>query len=156
MSTATATDKLKLTITRTIAAPRELAFSCWTQQKHLARWGGAPDHMTAEVEEKNIRTGGRYRVRLRHEDGNVYTVQGKYLEVVRPERLVFTHCWVGDDGKPGEEMLVTITFDEVDGKTKMTLRQEGFTSAGSRDGHREGWSSQMDRFAAYVTERATR
>ena len=154
MSTATVADKLKLTIKRTINAPRELVFACWTQQKHLARWGGAPEHMTAEVEEKNIRTGGRYRVRLVHEDGSAFTVQGRYLEVVRPERLVFTHAWVGADDRPGDEMHVTITFVESGGRTTMTLVQEGFTSAGSRDGHKQGWGSQIDRFVAYVISHA--
>jgi hypothetical protein len=32
----------------------------------------------------------------------------------------------------------------------MTLHQEGFTSAASRDGHAEGWGSQLDRFVEYV------
>lgn len=139
-----------LTITRTLNAPRELVFACWTQTKHLARWGGAPEGMTAEVAIKEIRTGGRYRVTLHHENGDSFTVQGKYLEVVKPERLVFTHSWVGDDDRPGPEMLVTITFSEVDGRTKMTLKQEGFSSVESRDGHKLGWISQMDRFATYV------
>ncbi|HRH38624.1 MAG TPA: SRPBCC domain-containing protein [Flavobacteriales bacterium] len=139
-----------LTITRTIDAPRELVFACWTETEHLARWGGAPADMTAEVEIKEIRTGGRYRVHLRHTNGDSFTVQGKYLEVIKPERLVFTHAWIGDDGTPGKEMLVTITFADADGGTKMMLRQEGFTSADSRDGHKLGWSSQLDRFITYV------
>ena len=155
MSTATKKPKTKstltLNITRIIAAPRELVFACWTQAKHLARWGGAPEGMTANAELKQIRTGGRYLVHLEHENGDRFSVQGKYLEVIKPERLVFTHAWVGDDGIPGPEMLITITFTEKNGKTRMTLRQEGFTSAASRDGHRAGWTSQIERFATYVT-----
>ncbi|HMC96471.1 MAG TPA: SRPBCC domain-containing protein [Flavobacteriales bacterium] len=150
MNTAANTKKLELTITRTIDAPRELVFACWTRAEHLARWGGAPAGMTAEAETKEIRTGGRYKVHLRHENGDSFTVQGEYVEVTRPERLVFTHAWIGADGEPGQEMLVTITFTEQRGRTKMTLRQQGFTSASSRDGHKEGWSSQIDRFTAYV------
>lgn len=147
---ATLTRPITLTITRTIDAPRALVFACWTQAKHLARWGGAPADMSAEVEIKEIRTGGRYKVHLHHLNGDTFSVQGKYLEVVRPERLVFTHAWLGHDGKPGKEMLVTITFADVDGRTRMTLKQQGFGSAGSRDGHKLGWSSQLDRFITYV------
>jgi uncharacterized protein YndB with AHSA1/START domain len=158
MSTTTKKPKTKaalaLNITRTIAAPRELVFACWTQTKHLARWGGAPAHMTARAELKQIRNGGRYLVHLVHENGDRFSVQGKYLEVVKPARLVFTHAWLGEDGKPGPEMLVTITFAEAGDKTRMTLRQEGFTSAGSRDGHRTGWTSQIERFATYVAATA--
>lgn len=141
---------LALTITRTLSAPRELVFACWTHSRHLARWGGAPEGMTAEVERKEIRPGGRYKVRLVRENGEHFTVQGKYLEVIKPERLVFTHAWVDDDGQAGPEMLVTIMFAEIGDRTKMTLRQEGFTSADSRDGHKLGWGSQLDRFATYV------
>ena len=106
--------------------------------------------MTANVEVKRIRTGGRYLVHLERENGDRFSVQGNYLEVVKPERLVFTHAWLSEDGTPGPEMLVTIVFTEVNGRTRMSLRQEGFTSAGSRDGHREGWTSQIERFATYV------
>ncbi len=154
MSTTTVGKPLALTLTRTLNAPRALVFACWTQARHLARWGGAPEGMSAEVEIKEIRTGGRYRVHLHHENGDRFTVQGRYLEVIKPERLVFTHAWVGADGKPGPEMLVTITFSDADGRTRMSLRQEGFTTAGSRDGHKQGWSSQLDRFVTYVNSMA--
>ncbi|MFZ1686452.1 MAG: SRPBCC domain-containing protein [Flavobacteriales bacterium] len=151
MTTAVANNKLKLTITRNIAAPRELVFACWTESKHLARWGGAPKGMAAKAEVKEIRTGGRYLVHLLHENGDTFSVQGRYLEVVKPERLVFTHTWLDENGAPGQEMLVTITFEEVGNGTRMNLTQTGFTSAGSRDGHREGWSSQIERFAEYLS-----
>ncbi|MBP7513471.1 MAG: SRPBCC domain-containing protein [Flavobacteriales bacterium] len=150
MTTTPTRKRLVLMITRTLNAPRDLVFACWTRTEHLARWGGAPEGMTAEAEIKEIRTGGRYKVRLARETGEHFTVQGKYLDVIEPERLVFTHAWLDADGMPGPEMLVTITFAEEDGRTRMTLRQEGFTSADSRDGHKLGWSSQLDRFATYV------
>ena len=143
-------EALKLVITRTFDAPQELVFDCWTQDKHLARWSGAPEGMTAVMETKQVRKGGSYKVHLDRENGERFTVAGKYLEVVRPEKLVFTHAWLDEAGDPGEEMLVTITFSTVGRKTRMTLTQVGFRSAASRDGHRSGWSSQMDRFKTYV------
>ena len=139
---------------KTISAPRELVFACWTQSKHLARWGGAPAHMTATAELKQIRTGGRYLVHLAHENGDRFSAQGKYLEGVKPERLVFTHAWLGADGTQGPEMLVTITFTEAGNKTRMSLRQEGFASTASCNGHREGWTSQIERFATYTAATA--
>lgn len=141
---------LKLEITRTFDAPRELVFDCWTQNKHLARWGGAPEGMIAVMETKQVRKGGSYLVHLDRENGERFSVAGKYLEVLRPEKLVFTHAWLDEADQPGPEMLVTITFATVGRMTRMTLTQVGFTSAASRDGHHGGWSSQMDRFKKYV------
>ena len=147
---STSTKPLALTITRTVKAPRDLVFACWTEDEHLARWQGAPKGMTAAVDKKEIRPGGEYRIRLLEANGTEHRVQGRYLEVVRPERLVFTHAWLDADGHPGHETMVTITFTEADGRTTMTLHQEGFMSSASRDGHAEGWGSQMDRFITYV------
>lgn len=146
----TLTRPLTLTLTRTLDAPRELVFDCWTDSEHLARWQGAPKGMTASVDKKEIRTEGEYRIRLTEANGTEHQVQGRYVEVTRPERLVFTHAWLGTDGKPGHETLVTITFTEANGRTTMTLHQEGFTSVDARDGHALGWGSQMDRFVEYV------
>ena len=49
-------------------------------------------------------------------------------------------------------MLVTVTFTERGHQTEVTLRQTGFPTAASRDGHSVGWSSAMERFAEYLKE----
>ena len=69
---------------------------------------------------------------------------GLFREVVKPERLVFTFKW-DEEGERGEENLVTITFAEEGGKTRMTFRQTPFISLDERDGHTDGWSSTFDR-----------
>jgi uncharacterized protein YndB with AHSA1/START domain len=143
-------EPITLAITRTLNAPIALVWECWTQARHLARWGGAPEQMTAVAEHEQIRKGGQYRVHLDHENGDRFTVVGRYLEVDKPVKLVFTHAWLGANGVPGPEMLVILTFKEVDGRTRMTLRQKGFESTRSRDGHKQGWGSQLDRFMVYV------
>jgi uncharacterized protein YndB with AHSA1/START domain len=47
---------------------------------------------------------------------------------------------------------VTITLTERGGKTELTLRQTGFASVESRDGHKEGWTSTFDRLAEYLAK----
>lgn len=79
-------------------------------------------------------------------------MQGVYREIVEPERLVFTHAWEDKDGKPKHETLVTITFAEHDGKTKLTFHQAIFESIESRDSHGEGWSESLDRLEEYLAE----
>ena len=47
---------------------------------------------------------------------------------------MFTHAWEDQQGKPGHETLVTVTFAEHGGKTKLTFHQAVFDSVTSRDG----------------------
>ena len=47
---------------------------------------------------------------------------------------------------------MTVTFEEQDGRTRMTMRHDGLLSDEERDGHRDGWSSSFDRLGAYVAE----
>ena len=123
-----------LAITRLFDAPRPLVFAAWTESEHLERWQNAPLGFTVTTHESDIRTGGGFRICMRSQDGKEHWLQGKYLEVIAPERLVFTHAWLNAEGKPGPETLVTITFTDRGSQTELTLRQAGFTSVEARDG----------------------
>jgi uncharacterized protein YndB with AHSA1/START domain len=142
----------ELVMTHVFHAPRPLVFAAWTERQHLERWQGAPEGMTVTTEEADVRPGGTFRICMRSPDGEEHWLQGVYREVVPPERLVFTHAWLDAEKRPGTETLVTITFTERGGTTELTLRQTGFASGASRDGHREGWASTFRRLSAYLTE----
>ena len=138
-------------MTRTFDAPRELVFDAFTQREHLERWQGAPMGMTVTVEKSDIRPRGAYRLCMHGPDGTDYWLEGVYIEVVRPERLVYTHCWLDEHMKPKRETLVTLTFAARGGKTELTLRQTGLATVASREGHRGGWGSTFDRLTQYLT-----
>lgn len=140
----------ELVLTRYFAAPPALVFQCWTNPEHLKHWQGAPRGFTVTTKESDIRPGGKFRICMRSPEGVDHWLQGSYRDVVAPERLVFTHCWLNPDGKPGQETLVTITFTERQGQTELTLRQTGFKSVEARDGHEIGWSSALDVLAEYT------
>ena len=74
---------------------------------------------------------------------------GTYREIVAHKLLVMTHAWE-ENGKPGPETLVTVRFEDLRGRTKVTLEQTGFTSEASRDGHRGGWSESLDKLAEHL------
>lgn len=144
--------QIELVITRVFDAPRSLVFKAWTEPDHLERWQGAPQGFTITTHEVDFRPGGAYRLCMRSPEGIDHWLQGVYREIVAPERLVFTHAWLDARGKPAAETLVTITFTERGGKTELTLRQTGFESVQSRDGHNVGWNSQFDRLAQYLAK----
>jgi len=144
----------ELVITRVFDAPRDLVFECWTKAEHLQHWQGAPRGFTVTANEADIRPGGFFRICMRSPEGVDHWLEGGYREIVSPERLVLTHSWLDPDQKPLSQTLLTITLAERDGKTELTLRQTGFTSVESRDGHRYGWSSALDVLQDYLADAA--
>ena len=139
-----------LVITRVFDAPRELIWKLWTDPAHAKHWMG-PRGFTAIHFEQDPRPGGAWRGCLRQDDGSRELWQGgTFREIVEPERLVYTFAWDREDGSRGHESLVTITFAEQGGKTKMRFHQAEFESVGQRDGHQGGWNSSFDRLAEYA------
>jgi uncharacterized protein YndB with AHSA1/START domain len=138
-----------LTIERIFDAPRELVFRAWTDPTHLVRWLG-PQGFTGTVIRMEVRPGGTYRFHMRSAQGVKYWQQGVYREVVEPARFVRTSVWADANGNPtGPETLMTVTFEELGGKTKLTFQQT-FESAAARDAHRSGTASALDRLADYL------
>jgi uncharacterized protein YndB with AHSA1/START domain len=138
-----------LTLTRTFDAPRALVFRAWTEPEHLRRWC-APHGFTIPASDGDLRPGGVWRATMRAPDGTEHRLVGRYVEIAPPERLAFTHAWLDENGRPGQETVVTVTLEDRNGGTFLTLTQTGFASAASRDGHRGGWSETLDRLGEHL------
>lgn len=82
-------------LTRVFDAPREVVFKVWTDPKHVAEWWG-PRGFQTTIHEMDVRPGGRWRYAMRGPDGNDYPFDGVFVEVVKPERLVFDGAILGD------------------------------------------------------------
>src|SRR3954468_13690911 len=146
MSTTTAAPRpasaCELVISRIINAPRERVFKAWTQQ--LPQWWG-PHGMTTPFCEIDLRPGGVLRTVMRAPDGTEYPTQGVFLEVVAPERIVFTDAF-GPGWVPAADIFFTAitTFEQAGaGKTNYTARALHWTME-NRDKHEQmgfhqGW-----------------
>jgi uncharacterized protein YndB with AHSA1/START domain len=139
----------ELVIRRVFDAPRTLVFRAWTQPEHLARWWG-PKGFTLVAYEIDVRPGGGWYRRMRSPEGAEYVKRGVYREIVPPERLVFTYVNEDSDGSLGLETVVTVTFEDLGERTRLTLHHTGFDSIPSRDGHEGGWNSALARFVEYL------
>lgn len=151
-SAATEPDERVLVITRVFDAPRERVFEAWTEPKQLAHWA-APLGFTIMDSGGELRPGGAWYCRMRSPDGVDHRNGGIYRDIVAPARLAYTFAWEDATGQRGHETLVTITFAEEDGKTRVTFRQGEFESQASRDGHHGGWSESFERLTAFLATR---
>jgi glutathione S-transferase len=134
------TDTLSLQITTHVMAPRSKVYAAFVTPEILAKWF-APETRVAVPEQLDVRPGGRYRISMAGEDDKPVAV-GEYKEVVEGAKLVFTWGW---DGDPSQPTLVTVSFSDKDGGTEVVLTHERFATAETRDHHRMGWQSIMDK-----------
>lgn len=155
MSTA----KNELIITRIFDVPRKLVWNAWANPEHLKRWWG-PKDFTAPICKTDFRVGGKYHWCMRSPEGRDYWSTGAFKEIVPPERIVFTDCFsdekgnivhASEHGLPGEnwpmEMLVTVTFEDLGGKTKMTVHHIGHPAGEVSEMASAGWNQSLDRLA---------
>ncbi len=76
--------------TRVFDAPRERVFQAWTDPEHLARWWG-PKGFTNTFHEFDPRPGGVWGFVMHGPDGVDYKNRSVFVEIVKPERIVFDH-----------------------------------------------------------------
>ena len=154
-SSAAEQARQELILTRILGAPRSLVFRAWTDPKHLVRWWG-PRGFSNPVCELDVRPGGLIRIDMRGPDGTIYPMKGVFHEIVEARRLVFTSTALEDaTGKPLFEILNTISFDDYNGLTKLTLHARLVTRdfpltpqvAAALSGMEQGWSESLYRLA---------
>jgi len=144
----------EIVMTCVFDAPRELVFRAWTDPKDIDRWWG-PDGFTTTTNEMDVRPGGVWRFVMHGPDGVDYPNRIVYEEIVRPERLVYTHDSDQDDDPA--RFQVTVTFAEAVGKTHLTVRMT-FASAAERDRvvrefrAIEGGQQTLERLAQYLAK----
>lgn len=123
-----------------IRARRETVFRYFTDSERFAAWWGAGSTVDA-------RPGGALRIRY----PNGVLASGQMIEVVPPERVVFTYGY-DDPAKalpPGGSRVI-ITLQTQDEGTLLRLRHE-LPDALLRDEHVAGWRYQLAVFANVVT-----
>lgn len=156
--------KRDLVITRIFDAPRELVWKAWTEAEMVMRWHG-PKIFTCPSAKIDFRVGGKFLFCMRSDSGPEIWRKGLwstgiYKEIVPLEKIVCTDSFADEKGNvvPATyydmgsnipmEMLLTVTFEEVDGnRTKMTLIHSGLPDEENLEGADQGWNESLDKLA---------
>jgi uncharacterized protein YndB with AHSA1/START domain len=100
---------------------------------------------------------------MRSPEGREFWSTGVYREIVEPTHLVYTDSFADEKGNvvpashygmEGDwplELLVTVTFEEVGGKTRMTLRHAGIPAGKMKELCEIGWNESFDKLSEYLT-----
>ena len=119
-----------------------VAFDAWTVSTNLVEW--LPHWVEMQVAE-----GQKFSMGW---DGYEGVWTGTYLEVDRPERLVFT--WVAPEGvfpSGSYETIVTLTFEEVEeGRTSLLLEHSGFREPAEFESQLQAWRGYMFALRAHL------
>ncbi len=120
----------QILITREFDAPRHLVYRAWTTPDLVKRWwsGNRGETTIAEID---LRVGGSWRYVMVTDGGFEVAFRGEYREVVPNERIVATEVY---EGMPEGEAMNTVTFDEAEGRTTLTVLVQ-HASKEARDAH---------------------
>ena len=155
----------ELTIIKIFDVPREIVWKAWTDPERFMRWWG-PKGFTSPVCKIDLRVGGGYLNCMRSPEGQDFWSKGVFREIVAPERLTMTDSFADEHGNmvPAThyglsldfplEMLITVTLENLEGKTKLTLKHSGIDgiNATDRRNMQQGWDQSLDKLAAYVVK----
>jgi uncharacterized protein YndB with AHSA1/START domain len=123
-----------------IEARPSTVFSFFTDSSRWARWWGAGSTIDA-------RPGGR--LLIHHPNG--VEVSGEVLEIVAPDRLIFTYGYVSGGPIPENGSRVTIRLEPVANGTRLHLTHE-FADDTPREHHVQGWRYQLALFANVIAD----
>ena len=143
-------------IERSFNAPVEKVWELWTDANTIKKWWG-PKNYTAPAIKNDFRTYGSFLFSMQAPDGKISWNSGKYLEIVTFKKIVSTMSFANEKGElvpassygiPGkwpDEILVSVEFEEINGKTRITLSEAGIPLIMSLFA-KMGWQQQFDKF----------
>ena len=140
--------KPSLTLSRHYPVGPEKVWRAWTDPEAVKKWWGPGPGEPVSAAELDVRVGGRFRIVFGGPDGKEHECAGVYKEVVPNRKLVFTWSWPRTT--PERISVVTIEFKAAGGGTDLIFTHEQLFDEKVRDDHKRGWSSTLDKLAAFL------
>ena len=144
-------EKLSLEIKRFIRASRDRVYAAWTDPAQLKKWFGPENVQTRDLI-ADVRVGGQFRWDCTDPQGKEVTISGEYRELQPGRKIVFTWRLEEEDWK-NHRSIVTVEFSDREDGTELRLTHEKLPSEVSRDDHKQGWESVVDKLEKFLVNR---
>ncbi len=150
----TAEQQKTISIHRTLNLPLTTVWEAWSEPESFKKWWG-PKEFTCPDCSIDFKVGGKFLASMQGEDGKKIWSTGTYKEIIRQKKIVVTDSFADSKGNivPASdykmpdmelELLVTVEFEEANGKTNISLRHAGLATE-IADECIKGWQSSFDK-----------
>jgi uncharacterized protein YndB with AHSA1/START domain len=145
----------ELRVERLIEAAPEEVYEAFVDAEAQVEWYRDPEHPGWIVEtECDARVGGLWTSAWGPSEDELYREACVFRVVDRPRRLVMS-CTATAPGGSSLDTELEVTFEEEDGKTRMTVIQSGFPTDELRDIIGGGWPVALGRLDRTVRARVS-
>jgi uncharacterized protein YndB with AHSA1/START domain len=150
--------ELDLVLERVVPVPVKAVWAAWTIPHHVVKWF-TPRPWTTVACDIDLRPGGLFRTVMRSPEGEEFDNVGCFLEVVEPQRLVFTDA-LGADYRPRAEPFMTaeiiLTAEGTGTRYRAIARHCDIERRNKHEdmGFHDGWSKALDQLVEVAQELA--
>jgi uncharacterized protein YndB with AHSA1/START domain len=150
----------EVNIEKIFDAPREIVFKAWAASEHLSNWY-APGACSVTIYKLEFEPDGVFQHSINLPDGTHCKCKGEYTEIIENEKIVYKLGFCDDDGNfisasdrnrsdwPGLT-LVTVTFQDINGKTNLILHQTVSAEHAKKTGAYRAWLEMLDKLDTMV------
>lgn len=128
-----------------LAASSERVFQALVSNQ-ITEWWVRPGVFTTTTWSGDVRIGGRWRA-AGVGNGRPFVLEGEFLEIVPPRKLVYT--W-GAPSARGAQTTVTFLLEQIEGGTRLTLQHSGFATHDWCLNTCAGWETSFERLAEFL------
>lgn len=130
-----------IVIERTFDASSARVFAAWSDPEAKARWFGGPE----ELVELDFRVGGREARRGTDPDGNPYTFEARFQDIVPSQRIVYTYEMLTGESRISVSLATVELAPDRDGTRLVFTEQAVFLDGHETPARREhGWGALLD------------
>jgi len=141
----------ELRFERVIDAPPDVVFDAFSSEGGQVAFYGTDDPGCIVESRCDLRVGGLWTVTFGPSPDHLYHHRSIFEVIDRPRRIVLATTESRPD-RPSFDFSVEFTFEEQDGRTRMSVIQSGFPTPELRDEHGRGVPDAFARLERAIGE----